>query len=112
MLYNLKDAENHAVVIECPSRVAIESSIELKDILNKLMEQKKYKIIINLSNTKYMDSSGLGAVVSRIAIARSNRGDVCIASVPNNIRDLLELTHLNQILNCFENVELAVASFK
>jgi anti-sigma B factor antagonist len=100
------------VVIDCPNRVDIDSSQQLKDILNQLVEQNKYNIVINLTATKYMDSSGLGALVSRIAVARSNNGDICIAAAPKNIIDLFELTHLNQIIHCFENVELAAASFE
>jgi len=112
MEYQINEIENNVVVIECPTKVDMNTSAELKDILNDLVEHKKYKLIINLAKTKYMDSSGLGALVSRIAVTRSNKGDICIANAPKNIIDLFKLTHLNQILNCFENVELAAASFK
>ena len=57
-------------------------------------------------------TSGLGAIVSRIAAARSNQGDVRLASAGDSIDNLLELTHLNKILNSYKDVEQAIISYR
>ena len=99
------------VVIDCPHRLDINCSNELKMILTGLIESEKYKIVINLSETRYVDSSGLGAIVSRIAVARANQGDVKVVTKTQAILDLLALTHLNKILKCFSDLESAVSDF-
>lgn len=98
-------------VIEIPERLTLESSGELKDLLKELMEEKKYRVIMDLGHTKYVDSSGLGAIVSKIAMTRANGGDIRLAGVPQNIQELLELTHLTQILRVFKSLKEAVQSY-
>lgn len=97
--------------IQCPDRIDLNISPLLRDLLIQFTDQGKYKIIIDLSATKYIDSSGLGAIVSRIAVSRSNQGDIRLAGVKENIMNLLELTHLNKILNIYDTIDEAVASY-
>jgi anti-sigma B factor antagonist len=100
------------IVIDIPRRLTSEISGELKQLMKELIEQGKYKIVMNLEKTKYMDSSGLGAIVSKIAATRSKKGDIRLAAPQQTIIDLLELTHINQIVKVFSSVEEAVNSFK
>lgn len=99
-------------LIKCPDRIDINVSYILRDILTDLIEQGKYKIILELKDTQYIDSSGLGAIVSRIAAARSNQGDVRLAGAGESINNLLKLTHLNKILNSYSDVENAISSYR
>jgi anti-sigma B factor antagonist len=98
-------------VIDCPRRLDANVSEELKKIILDLIEDNKYKIVINLSDTKYVDSSGLGAIVSRISATRSNNGDVRLATKTRAILDLLDLTRLNKIIKCYDDVNTATNSF-
>jgi anti-sigma B factor antagonist len=98
--------------IQCPERIDLNISSHLREILTQLTDQAKYKIIMDLSATKYIDSSGLGAIVSRIAVSRSNQGDVVLAGVNENIMNLLELTHLNKILKVYKSIDEALASYE
>jgi len=100
------------VVINLPARVAAETSEELKKFIKELVERKNYKLVMNLSQTSFMDSSGLGALVSKIAVTRSNQGDVRLANPREYIRNLLELTHLDQIIKIYPSVKEAVNSFE
>lgn len=105
-------ADSEIVVINLPSRVAGETSEELKKFIKELVERKNYKLVMNLSQTNFMDSSGLGALVSKIAVTRSNRGDVRLANPREYISNLLELTHLDQIIKIYPSVKEAVNSFE
>ena len=111
MSFKTWERNEDIVVIDCPQRLDVNVSDELKMILTGLIESEKYKIIINLSETQYVDSSGLGAIVSRIAVTRANQGDVKLVTQTQTILDLLALTHLNKILKCFNDLESAVGSF-
>jgi len=104
--------DNRVQIIRCPKRIDITISSDLRDILSNLIEQGKYEIVIDLTQTQYVDSSGLGAIVSRIAAARSNKGDVRIAGPRKNVKELFQLTHLNQILKMYDNVEAASLSYE
>lgn len=106
-----EENDGRVVIIEIPGRLTLESSGELKEFLKELMEEKKFRIVMDLNQTTYVDSSGLGAIVSKIAMTRSNAGDIRLAHVAPNIQELLELTHLTQILQVYESTEKAVASF-
>ncbi|TFH02645.1 MAG: anti-sigma factor antagonist [Calditrichales bacterium] len=98
-------------VIDCPPRLDVNVSDQLKVIMAEIIDSGKHKIVINLTKTRYMDSSGLGAVVSRIAVTRANQGDIRIATKMKAIVDLLDITHLNKILKRYDSVENAIASF-
>jgi anti-sigma B factor antagonist len=109
--FKIHEKSGKVTVIDCPHRLDANVSDELKNIMINLIEEKKFKIVINLSKTKYVDSSGLGAIVSRIAVTRSNKGDVRLVTKTKSILDLLDLTRLNKILECYEDVKTAIESF-
>lgn len=111
MSFQTSEVSGEIIVITCPNRLDVNVSDELKMILTGLIESEKYKIIIDLSPTNYVDSSGLGAIVSRIAVTRANKGDVKVVTQTQAILDLFSLTHLNKILNCFDDLESAINSF-
>jgi anti-sigma B factor antagonist len=101
----------NVTVIDCPSRLDANVSDDLKNIIVKRIEENNYKFVINLSDTKYVDSSGLGAIVSRISVTRTNKGDVRLVTKTKEILDLLDLTRLNKILKCYGDVKSAIDSF-
>ncbi len=104
--------DDKVTVIELPERVDVNISDELKDLLTRLVEEGRFNLVFDLSNTKYMDSSGLGAVVSRIAMTRSNKGDIRLAQAQEFISELLEITHLNQVLKCYDDLDEAINSYE
>lgn len=100
------------LVISCPDRVDSTVANDLREIMTNAIEEGEFQLVVNMDKTAFMDSSGLGALVSRIAATRSNSGDVRLACVREPILKLLELTHLDKIFQCFETVESAVVSFE
>ena len=106
----VEDAE--IVVISLPEKVSAEISDQLKIYIRDIVESGKYKLVMNLAHTTFMDSSGLGALVSKIAVTRANGGDVRIAQPQDYIINLLELTHLDQVMKTYSTVIDAVRSFR
>lgn len=112
MKFEITESENKRVtIIKTPARFTVEVAGEFKDLLNSLVKEEKYKFVIDLKDTEYMDSSGLGAIVSRIAATRANRGDIRIASPSKFVEELLDLTQLIRILKIYSDIDSAVASF-
>ena len=107
-----EELEGKVSVIECPNRLDANIADDFRDKIKELVEQKKFLLVVDLGNTEFIDSSGLGALVSRIAVTKSNQGDVRLASPSPNILKLLEITNLDKIFKCFDDVQSAVESFK
>ena len=105
------DKASGIVTIICPKRIDVNVSDELRDMIADIIDGGKFRIILDLKNTEYIDSSGLGAIVARISILRSHEGDIRFAAPGTGVLNLLELTHLNKILKTFENLDQATASF-
>lgn len=98
-------------LINIPQRLTASTSDELKKYLKESVEKGQSKFVINLKETEYLDSSGLGAIVSKIAQTRASNGDVRLAAPGKYVLSLLELTHIDQVLKIFDTPEQAVASF-
>ena len=111
MSFNTKEIPGGIIIIACPTQLTVNNSDELKNIFDEFIAAGKYKFVVDLTKTKYVDSSGLGAIVSRIANTRSNNGDVRIATVTPLIKTLLDVTNLNKILKCFDDVSKAISDF-
>jgi anti-sigma B factor antagonist len=105
------NTQKGVIIILAPQRLTVQVSQELKDVIKEYMGNGHFKIVINLSSTRFMDSSGLGAIVSFIEKLRDNKGDIRLASPQKYIREILELTHINQVIQSFESESEAVDSF-
>lgn len=103
--------ERNIVIIRTPPRFTVEFSTDFKELMTDFVNQKKYRFIVDLSETIYMDSSGLGAIVSRIAVCRSNNGDIRLTCPTQNVIELLELTNLVKILNYYKTLDEGINSF-
>lgn len=98
-------------VIQGSRRLSTDNSDYLKKLLHEFIEKNVYKIILDLKQTVYVDSSGLGAIVSTISAARANDGDIRLVNISATIAELLEITHLNKVLKCFKTVKEGIQSF-
>ena len=111
MSFLAEKVSNGIIVITCPKQLTVKNSPELRKIFSDFIDAGDYKFVVDLTATKYVDSSGLGAIVSRIAISRSNNGDVRIATAVPLIKHLLDVTNLNKIVKCFDDVSRACSDF-
>ncbi len=100
------------VIIRCPQRLANDTSGEFKIFIRNLVEAGQARIVIDLSPTDFVDSSGLGAIVSRIAASRALHGDIRLAGAGEFVSNLLEITHLNKVNKAFPDVAAALNSFE
>jgi anti-sigma B factor antagonist len=112
MAFKTKDVLNGKVaVIECPERLDASLAEAFRKGMTDMVEKGQYRLVLDFSNTVFMDSSGLGAIVSKIATARSNQGDIRLACPNEFVLKLLGITHLDKVLQSFETVESATNSF-
>ena len=104
--------DDSIVIIKLPDRVSADGADDLKGYIKQIVEKGKYKLVINLEDTNFIDSAGLGAIVSKISVTRANHGDVRMACAHDYITNLMELTHLDQIIKIYNSVKEAVESYR
>lgn len=83
----------------------------LKDQLQSLIDTGKTKVIIDLAQVDYMNSTGLGILISTLTTLKRAQGELKLANVTDKIQSLLTITKLVTVFDDFESVDEAVAAF-
>jgi anti-sigma B factor antagonist len=101
------------VVRPVADRLDIEVAADFRGMLLSLIEQGHRQLVVDLHDVTFIDSSGLGALVSALkTIKRSNgTGDVRLARVQPPVVSLLEIIRLNRVFTTYPDVGGAVQSF-
>ncbi|HEY4643718.1 MAG TPA: STAS domain-containing protein [Bacteroidota bacterium] len=84
----------------------------LNDQLHKLTESGKKKVVIDLKEVNFMNSSGLGMLIGGLTTMKNAGGDLKIANASEKIESLLMITKLITVFEHFDTVKNAVKSFK
>jgi anti-sigma B factor antagonist len=100
------------LVVDCSGRLVFgEESASLRDTVKNLLAQSP-RVVLNLREVNYIDSGGLGTLVSLFTTARNAGGAVKLASLSQRVGDLLQITKLLTIFEVFDDEESAARSFK
>jgi anti-sigma B factor antagonist len=83
---------------------------EFKDAVQALM-QDRTKVVLDMSGVKFVDSSGLGALISCLRVLNGRRGDFRLCELTNTVRALFELMRMHRVFNIHASREEAVRSF-
>ena len=101
-----------AVIIELKGNVmGGEETKEFNDMLHKYIDQDKKNIILDLSDVKFMNSSGLGMLISGLTTMKKAGGSLKLAGTTEKIQSLLIITKLITIFESFDSVDEALKSF-
>lgn len=104
--------ENGVVILEPKGKImgGPDATI-LHDQLHDLIDQQKKRVVIDLSKVEWMNSTGLGILISGLTTLRNNGGELKLARVTDKIESLLTITKLITVFESFDDVEEAVKSF-
>lgn len=101
----------NAVVIELKGNVmGGDDTKEFTETLHKLIDEGKKNVIVDLSGVKFMNSSGLGMLISGLTTMKKADGLLKLANVTDKIESLLIITKLITIFESYESVDEAVKS--
>lgn len=101
----------NAVVIELKGNVmGGEDTKDFTETLHKLIDEGKKNVIVDLSAVKFMNSSGLGMLISGLTTMKRADGHLKLANVTDKIESLLIITKLITIFESYESVDEAVKS--
>jgi anti-anti-sigma factor len=79
----------------------------LRRQLNDIVEGGKNRIVVDLSTTEFIDSSGLGVLIAALKIARKAGGDLRIAAPTQQVCAVLELSNLDRVLRAYDSADTA-----
>jgi len=100
------------LVVDCSGRLVFgEESARLRGYVKGLLAQSP-NVVLNLRDVNYIDSGGLGTLVSLYTSARGAGGAVKLASLSQRVGDLLQITKLLTVFEVFDDEEAAAKSFK
>ncbi len=83
----------------------------LEETLERIIDDKCYRIVVDLGSVKYISSAGWGIFISEIKRIRRNGGDIKLAAMTPEVREVFELLEFNSILKPFHEKEDAVKDF-
>lgn len=99
-------------VVDLSGRIALgEGSALLRKTIRDLLESGKSQIILNLGDVNYIDSSGIGELVSGFTAVRSRSGELKLLHLTKKVHDLLQITKLFTVFDVFSDETTAVRSF-
>jgi len=111
---NLKERqEGDVIILDLSGKITIgEGSVQLREAVRKLLDEGKKKILLNLGDVAYVDSSGIGELVSSYTTTNNQGGQLKLLNLTKKIQDLLMITKLLTVFETFDNEQAALASFK
>jgi anti-sigma B factor antagonist len=100
-------------VLDLSGKITIgEGSTRFRDAIRRLMEQDNRQVVLNFADVNYVDSSGIGELVSAYTSLSNQGGQLKLLNLPKRIRDLLRITKLLTVFETFDDESVAVRSFK
>jgi anti-sigma B factor antagonist len=84
---------------------------EFREKIKSLVRDGFLKIVLDVAKIKWINSSGLGALISALATVSNAGGDMRIANVTDKINSLFMITQLIKVFKSFDTIDRAVASF-
>jgi anti-sigma B factor antagonist len=91
--------------------IDINSSPDMKRSFEKVFKEKKDKVVINLSEVGYVDSSGLATIVEILKNMRLYGGKLKLAGLSDKVMGLFEITKLDRLFDIAQSADQAVDSF-
>ena len=99
-------------VVDVAGRITLgEGSSAMRDVLRDLVTKNNKKILLNLGEVSYIDSSGIGELVSGFTTVTNGGGQLKLLNLTKRVRDLLQITKLYTVFDVHEDEAAAIRSF-
>ena len=99
-------------VVDLGGRITLgEGATVLRDTIRELLAKGDNRILLNLGDVTYIDSSGLGELVSGFSLVRKSGGDLKLLHLTRKVHDLLQITKLYTVFDVQDDEARAIAAF-
>ncbi len=104
---------NGITVVDLSGRITLgEGSTMLREMVRDLVENGQTKIILNLGDVNYIDSSGIGELVSGFTAVKNQGGELKLLHLTKKVHDLLQITKLYTVFDVHSDENTALNTFK
>ncbi len=101
MLEVKNNKEVNIISINNSDRLTAATAEEVKVELTKVVSESKEKVVLNLSNIKFIDSTGIGVIISALKTARQNNNSFYLCCVQDDVMSLLKLMKLDKVFDMY-----------
>jgi anti-sigma B factor antagonist len=99
-------------VVDVAGRITLgEGSSALRDLLREMVGKGQKKILLNLGDVSYIDSSGIGELVSGFTTVTNNGGEMKLLNLNKRVKDLLQITKLYTVFDVHDEEAHAIRAF-
>ncbi len=99
-------------IVDLSGRITLgEGSVVLRDAIKDLLGKGQKKILLNLGDVSYIDSSGIGELVSAFTSVRNQGGELKLLHLTKKVHDLLQITKLYTVFDVKDDEAGAIAAF-
>lgn len=99
-------------ILDMSGRITLgEGSVQLRDAVRDLIGKGQKSILLNLADVNYIDSSGLGELVSAYTSVKNQGGALKLLKLTKKVHDVLQLTKLYTVFDIYDDEAKAIASF-
>src|SRR5579871_4110288 len=99
-------------IVDLSGRITLgEGSVILRDTVRDLLGKNQKKILLNLGDVSYIDSSGIGELVSGFTTVTNQGGQLKLLNLTKRVKDLLQITKLYTVFDVHDDEATAVRSF-
>ena len=99
-------------ILDLSGRITLgEGSVTLRDAVRDVLAKGSKKILLNLGDVNYIDSSGIGELVSAFTTVKNQGGELKLLNLTKKVHDLLQITKLYTVFDVQEDEAGAIASF-
>ena len=103
---------NGVTIVDLSGRITLgEGSVVLRETIRDLLGKGDKKILLNLGDVSYIDSSGIGELVSAYTTARNQGGELKLLNLTKKVHDLLQITKLYTVFDIKDDEATAVKAF-
>ena len=110
MNLNLEKINGYSVLTIQDERIDAHNSVELKDYLLQMIEGGENQIIVQLEHVRFIDSSGLGALLSGNKHIVAKSGRLALANIQKQVLSMFELTRLNRVFEIYADLNEAFSN--
>ncbi len=99
-------------VLDLNGRITLgEGSVTLRDAVRDVLSKGSNRILLNLANVDYIDSSGIGELVSAFTTVKNSGGELKLLQLTKKVHDLLQITKLYTVFDIKDDEATAISSF-
>lgn len=102
---------DEATVVELGGEIDLHSAPQLRAALLKLGEEAAPRVVVDLGEVTFIDSTGIGVLVGALKRARETGGDLHFCGIQSRVRRVFEITGLIRVLPLFDSCDLAISTW-